>query len=197
MRCRPGSSATLGPAGWPSTCTTTPVPSPPSVIWVAVSVATEIVDEGNAARPARSTSTVRLAQRPDGRPHPPVQFAVQPGGRVEVPDDAAMVRDGVRRVRPGIRPRVDFRDGPAVGPEQSAAGESGRAAGARKLLAERPPGRRGKPRLEPPRRRRYPLGHPVDHDQLGRRRWCRRLGVHYGVGDVTCNPDGKECEVQE
>ncbi|MGA9675399.1 MAG: hypothetical protein WBR28_09145, partial [Mycobacterium sp.] len=55
---------------------------------MAVSVATERVDEGNAARPARSTSTVMLAQRPDGRPHPPVQFAVQPGGRVEVPGRA-------------------------------------------------------------------------------------------------------------
>ena len=138
---------------------------------------------------------------------PPGMGLGQPDGD---PEDVGPVA-GCRPVRIDVGTggrRLDFQvpDGQArravvvveeVGPEQSATGHAGRAAGARKLLAERPPGRHGKLRLGPPRRRRHPLGHPVDHDQLGRRRWCRRLGVHYGVGDVTCNPDGKECEVQE
>ena len=85
-----------------------------------------------------------------------------------------------------------------VGPEQGAAGEAAGAAGARELLAERPSGRCRKRGLGPQRRGRHSFGHPIDHEQLRRRR--RRLRcdrVQHRVGDAAPDANGQECNVYQ
>lgn len=61
MRCRPTGTAKAPSAGSPSSWTLTPAGSPLRVTRAAVSVATVMVDAGNAASPARWTSTVMPA----------------------------------------------------------------------------------------------------------------------------------------
>ena len=63
MVCRPTGTATIGPAGWPSSCTVVFGGSASSLICASVSVATLIVDAGNDASPALATSTVIPATR--------------------------------------------------------------------------------------------------------------------------------------
>ena len=116
--------------------------------------------------------------------------------RILLTNDDGVYAPGLRAMRTALQKLGDVTVVAPVG-EQSAAGHSGHAAGARKLLAERPSQRHGKLRLGPPRRRRHTLGHPVDHDELGRRRRRPCAGTLNRVGYVTCDTDRKQCEAQD
>ena len=83
-----------------------------------------------------------------------------------------------------------------VGPQQRPAGQAAGSAGARELLAKRPPGRRGKCPLRLQRRRRHPLGHRTDHDQLASR-WRRCDRARHRAGHPTRHPQRQKRLVEQ
>ena len=84
-----------------------------------------------------------------------------------------------------------------VGPEQRTAGQPAGAAGARKLLAERPPGGCRQLRLGPPRGGRNAFGHAVYDDEFSGRRGGRRDGVGQNADDVSCDAQWQQRQVKQ